>query len=250
LTTDDTISTTTQAHYELLLAPIYRWMLGDFAAAVRRSAAELQAFGIVTAGPGATALDLGAGPGLHSLPLSEAGYRVTAIDSSASLLAELQAARSDVTCVALDLRDLNTLAPASYDVIVCMGDTLTQLGSEADVERLIGEACTKLALGGTLVFTFRDYASRVRESTERFILVRADADRILTCCLDYDVDRVRVTDIVHERGSAGWTMRASEYQKLRLSAGWVRARIEASGATVTRLDATEGRIAIVARRLA
>jgi hypothetical protein len=107
----------------------------------------------------------------------------------------------------------------------------------------------KLALDGTLVLTFRDYASRVRESIERFILVRADAERILTCCLDYGVDRVRVTDIVHERSGAGWLLRASEYQKLRLSADWVRAQVEASGVTVTHVDATEGRIAIVARRL-
>lgn len=250
MSADDPTPNTAQAHYEALLAPIYRWLLGDFPSAVQRSSTELQALGIAAARPGATALDLGAGLGLQALPLSYAGYRVTAIDSSGPLLAELRAARSDVTCLVGDLRDLNALVSDSYDVIVCMGDTLTHLPAEQDVDRLLGEACAKLVPGGMLALTFRDYASRTRESTERFILVRADADRILTCCLDYSVDRVRVTDIVHERIGTGWIIRAGEYQKLRLSADWVRACIEAHGATVTRVDSADGRIAIVARRLA
>jgi hypothetical protein len=113
---------------------------------------------------------------------------------------------------------------------------------------LLADAVAQLAPGGALVLTFRDYASRALEGAERFILVRADERRILTCCLDYAADRVQVTDLVHELGPTGWSLRASSYPKLRLDCDWVRALVEAHGCSVNRAEAAGGRITIVARR--
>ncbi|HTA90665.1 MAG TPA: class I SAM-dependent methyltransferase [Polyangiaceae bacterium] len=238
----------TRTHYETLLAPIYRWMLGDMPTAFACSRAKLESCGIAAMGEGKRALDLGAGLGLHAIPLAAAGYHVTAIDSSHALLAELRAERPDVIAVAGDLLELNALALGSYDVIVCMGDTLTHLPSEPDAERLLEAACATLAPGGVFALTFRDYAGRTLEANERFILVRADDTRILTCLLEYSVDRVQVTDIVHERSENAWTMRASTHAKLRLSADWVQRRIEVAGCAVARAESVNGRICIVATR--
>jgi hypothetical protein len=102
------------------------------------------------------------------------------------------------------------------------GDTLTHLPSLSDVERVLAGVCARLATGGILVLTFRDYASGVRTGADRFVLVHAGADRILTCCLDYGSDRVFVTDVVHERDGEKWSLRASAYEKLRLSRDWSR----------------------------
>lgn len=237
-----------RAHYETLLSPIYRWMLGDLSSAFGRSRAELEGLGIGRAREGARGLDLGAGLGLQTAPLAALGYRMTAIDTSQELLSELSARCPEASTVVGDLLDVSTLAPDTYDVIVCMGDTLTHLPSREGVERLLVALPSKLSPGGTLALTFRDYASRARESTDRFILVRADEGRILTCCLDFEPERVRVTDIVHERTPEGWVLRASEYKKLRLSREWVTERLGELGLTVT-LSATEaGKITIVARR--
>jgi hypothetical protein len=75
---------------------------------------------------------------------------------------------------------------------------------------------------------------------ERFILVRADATRIFSCCLDYDVERVRVTDIVHECPEVGgtWRMRASTYRKLRLRASAVVHTLGALGLDVRVVQVT------------
>jgi hypothetical protein len=93
-----------------------------------------------------------------------------------------------------------------------------------------------------------DYASVARASTDRFILVRSDAERILTCCLDYGIDRVAVTDIVHQKSAEGWRLTASEYPKLRLSRELVTAVIQNNGAEILRSESKAGRIAIVARK--
>jgi 2-polyprenyl-3-methyl-5-hydroxy-6-metoxy-1,4-benzoquinol methylase len=238
----------TTAHYETLLAPIYRWMLGDLSLAVERSRLELTELGLLPAREGARGLDLGAGLGLQTIPLAEGGYSMTAVDTSRELLAELAASCPRAAIVVGDVCDIATLVSGKFDTIVCMGDTLTHLPSVVDVERLVGAACERLQPGGTLALTFRDYASVARASTDRFILVRADAERILTCCLDYGIDRVSVTDIVHQKSAEGWRLTASEYPKLRLSRELVTALIQNNGAQILRSDSRAGRIAIVARR--
>ncbi|MCE9580870.1 MAG: hypothetical protein K8W52_47590 [Deltaproteobacteria bacterium] len=84
-------------------------------------------------------------------------------------------------------------------------------------------------------------------STSRFIPVRSDADRILTCCLDYADDHVRVTDLVHERRGDTWTMRASEYAKLRLAPAVVAAELTAHGLTLERCEPTSRGVVVTAR---
>ena len=64
-------------------------MLGDLDAAFARSAAEIEALPLP---PGrGTAVDLGAGLGLHSLALARRGFDVVAIDNCQILLDELRA---------------------------------------------------------------------------------------------------------------------------------------------------------------
>lgn len=238
----------TRLHYETLLAPLYRWMLGDFPSAIERSRAELRELGVGPARPFGRALDLGAGPGLQTIPLVDLGYETTAVDGSAALLAELSAACPAAHVVRTDLRATGEYAAGLYDVIVCMGDTLTQLGSADDVRNVLAGASAHLAPDGRLLLTFRDYSGPPRRGADRFILVRADADRILTCCLDYDTDRVFVTDVVHENAQGQWTLRASEYEKLRLSPSAVASDLSAQGLAVDRCDSVGGRVSIVARR--
>jgi 2-polyprenyl-3-methyl-5-hydroxy-6-metoxy-1,4-benzoquinol methylase len=235
-------------HYETLLAPIYRWMLGDVSLALERSREELTDLGVLPARKGARGLDLGAGLGLQTIPLADAGYSMTALDASRELLGELSASCPRAAAVLGDLRDTAALVRGTFDAIVCMGDALTHLPSVLDVERLLRDAWERLAPGGTLVLTFRDYASTARSSTDRFILVRSDAERILTCCLDYENDRVAVTDIVHQKTAEGWRLTASEYPKLRLSRELVTALIHSNGAEIVRSESKAGRIAIVARK--
>src|SRR6185312_911336 len=76
-------------HYARLLAPIYLWMAGGKEAALNQGAAQLMALNIQPA-HGTPAVDLGAGFGMHAIPLARLGYAVTAIDSSALLLSQLR----------------------------------------------------------------------------------------------------------------------------------------------------------------
>ena len=211
---------TASDHYDSHLGRIYSWMVGDVEAALARSAAELDAIGLPVTRPG-TALDLGAGIGLHALPLAQRGFSVTAIDSCQQLLDELRARSGSlpIATVTADIVDFHKLVQQAADVILCMGDTLTHLPDVSSVERLFADVARSLAVGGMLVCTFRDYVSAPLQAERRFIPVRSDDKRILTCFLEYFDDQVVVHDVLQQWEDGRWRQTVSSYPKLRLAPG-------------------------------
>jgi SAM-dependent methyltransferase len=239
---------TVSEHYDRHLGPIYAWMIGDIAAAMERNREELRALSV---SPGATgaAVDLGAGPGLHAIPLAELGFSVLAVDTCGALAGELQerAGALPVRSVEGDLREFRRHLQGPVDVILCMGDTLTHLPSREAVEALLNDVAAALARPGVFIATFRDYASVALEGERRFVPVRSDAARSLTCFLEYGEETVTVYDLVHERTESGTKFSVSSYPKLRLSPDWVVGRLTDLGFTVQRDVTASGMVRIVAR---
>jgi SAM-dependent methyltransferase len=236
----------TSVHYETLLGPIYSWMLGDTQAAFARSTAEIAEMHLPSP-TGGLAMDLGAGFGLHAIPMAKAGFSVTAIDNCQVLLDELRslAGALPIEIVNDDLLNFRSRAKAPLDVVLCAGDTLTHLPNVASVERLLMDAAASLAAGGVFAATFRDYVSKTLEGDARFILVRRDENRILTCFLEYGPDVVTVHDLLTERNDGEWVQRVSSYPKLRLAPDWVEAKLQSSGLKSRRETAPSGMVRIV-----
>jgi SAM-dependent methyltransferase len=236
-------------HYQRLLAPIYLWMVGGQERALALGAADLASLGIPAAAD-TTALDLGAGFGMHAIPLAKLGYRVSALDSSAALLAELERLGQGlgIRCVGGDLLNFEASVATSPGLILCMGDTLTHLASISEVEQLCSRVARVLGAGGRFVTTFRDY-TRALADDARFISVRSDANRIHTCFLEESGDHIRVHDIVHERqDSDTWAMHVSHYPKLRLNPDAVVRALEKSGMDVVLGPGPRGMVQISAVR--
>jgi SAM-dependent methyltransferase len=240
---------TSQEHYRSLLGPIYSWMIGDLETAFARSSAELEALNLPS-GIGKVAIDLGAGFGLHALPLARLGYTVTAIDRCQPLLDELRLSVGAlaITCVNADIVDFRTYARSPADVLLCMGDTLTHLPSACAVESLLAAVAASLAHGGTFVATFRDYFSAALLADQRFILVRSDEHRILSCFLEYGDQQVTVHDLLYEREGGQWRQRVSSYCKLRLAPEWIVSTLTRCGLRVDRSAGPSGMVRVVATR--
>jgi SAM-dependent methyltransferase len=208
--------TSVAEHYETHLAPIYVWMAGGMDAAIARGQGEVDAV-CPRPGKGQLAVDLGAGFGMHAIPLANLGYSVLAIDSSATLLAAMQGhtgalpIRTAKDDLLLFRQHLETQAA----LILCMGDTLTHLPDRRSVEGLFADVAESLDEGGSFIVTFRDYSTPLA-GTNRFIPVRSDADRILTCFLEYQEDAVIVHDILHDRrgNSASAPTRSFDYHPI------------------------------------
>jgi hypothetical protein len=100
-------------------------------------------------------------------------------------------------------------------------------------------------MGGRFVTTFRDYTSPLI-GPARFVPARSDANRILTCFLEYSPGFVDVYDLLHERTGSTWQLRVSAYRKLRLSPAWVSAALEALGLSVHVEPGRAGMVRVVA----
>ncbi|MEP7313069.1 MAG: class I SAM-dependent methyltransferase [Pseudomonadota bacterium] len=237
-------------HYTQHLGPVYTWMAGGFDSALQRGAAEIDALNLARPA-GATAVDLGAGFGMHAIPLARLGYKVVAIDSCAALLDDLRSHSGDLPIEAIDgdMLAFGRYVNARPQLILCMGDTLTHLPDRAAVSRLIADVAAALVPGGHFVVSFRDY-SRELEGDKRFIPVRSDAHRIFTCFLEYSAAQVTVHDLLHERDAGEqWKLQVSSYTKLRLPPEWVSSEFELAGFAVRREAGLSGMVRLVGQYL-
>jgi SAM-dependent methyltransferase len=237
-------------HYHIFLADHYTWMSGPYADKVAHQRDLLMRSGIA---PTTTreAVDLGCGPGAQSVALAQLGFSVTAIDANAQLLEELRshAGNLPIRTVLHDLCALATCSalPAQADAAVCLGDIIPHLPSPECVTTLFEQVSELLGPHGKFILGFRDLSVE-RHGLERFIPIRGDNDRIMTCFLEYEQETVIVHDLIYVRQGDGWDLRKSSYRKLRLSLLWVCTQLEAQGFTVQSREQTAGVWTVVASK--
>jgi len=246
---EERIVATVNEHYDRHLGPLYSWMIGDVAAAMERNRQELQTLGLRPGTSGA-AVDLGAGLGLHAIPLAELGFAVLAIDACGPLIEELRGRAKSLPIRAIEgeLLEFRRHLDSPVDALLCMGDTLTHLPSREAVAALLNDMAAALAHPGVVITTFRDYAAAPLVGEGRFIPVRSDASRSLTCFLEYEGANVTVYDLVHERTEEGTRFSVSSYSKLRLAPEWVSGTLTELGLSVQQDTTPGGMVRIVARR--
>jgi SAM-dependent methyltransferase len=245
------MSTVTE-HYETLLAHHYSWMFNQsFEEKVAEQRKILEdVLPTRETAERRLAIDLGAGPGFQSMALAELGFsRIVAVDTSEVLLKELETHRKDhpVQTLRADIRDLKNIATLGQaNAILCMGDTLTHLSSQAD--QLFLSAYDALTPGGSFVLTFRDLTTDLH-GLDRFLPIRSDTDKIMTCFLEFEgTESVRVHDLVHIQGPTGWKLEKSSYVKLRLSPIWVTQHLLDAGFSISAQKPAGRLLLIVAKK--
>lgn len=224
-------------HYDSFLAEHYDWMFGapfDTKAVEQRKL--LEEAGVMPSS-GGYAIDLGCGSGFQSVALNDLGYHVLALDSSEKLLGGLinRSQARAIRAIHGDIRELGSfVSEASADVVVCMGDTLTHLSDRRDVSKLFHSVRSILKPTGLFVITYRDLAASELTGLDRFLPVRSDETRIMTCFLEYEgPNTVVVNDLVYLRSGDGqWGLSKSAYRKLRLAVAWVRDELSAAGLSI------------------
>eukprot|EP01064_Diplonema_japonicum_P020673 TRINITY_DN3025_c7_g1_i1.p1 TRINITY_DN3025_c7_g1~~TRINITY_DN3025_c7_g1_i1.p1 ORF type:complete len:244 (+),score=63.31 TRINITY_DN3025_c7_g1_i1:59-790(+) len=241
----------TAKHYEELLAPVYEWMVGDFALQTEAFGALLTEHGIVPSSDSKQAVDLGAGHGVQSVAMARAGYKVTAVDFNETLLASLKQ-HAEGLPVVTHLGDIKLFSQfpceGPFGLVVCAGDTLTHLDTVGEIECLVTDIAKALAPKGTAVLTFRDY-SEAPEGGLLVIPVKQDTTRKFTCRLNYsEANKVTVTDTVEELGPSGWVERHSSYKKVRVSPERVVEMLAGCGLKVTHPPPVRGMHVVVAQK--
>lgn len=220
---------TVKEHYDNHLGTFYSWYTGDF----DKNKDSFKTFcvdnGIKPIGS-KYAIDLGAGNGIQTIALSDLGFKVKAIDFNNQLIAELKSKidKPSVEVFNDDIKLVRKYSSPQPELIVCCGDTLAHLDSFSEVQKLIQDSFDILSAEGRLILTFRDYSTAL-EDTNRFIPVKTDSQRILTCFIEYFTDKLRVTDLLHEYENGKWIQKTSSYYKTRISRELVLGFLKDSG---------------------
>jgi 2-polyprenyl-3-methyl-5-hydroxy-6-metoxy-1,4-benzoquinol methylase len=219
----------TKEHYDNHLGNFYSWMIGDFETKQNEFQDFLKDNGVIPSSS-KNAIDLGAGHGLQSVPLAKIGFNVTAIDFNQQLLDELKvnAIRLNIEILNEDIREIKHLKNKEPELIICCGDTISHLDNKKEIEMFIAGIASILKVGGKILLSFRDYTTELTGDS-RFIPVKSDETKILTCILDYDKETVRVTDLLNEKTETGWNQKVSSYNKVRISTNEIVKQLEANG---------------------
>lgn len=242
------MSAQTQSHYDYL-ADYYDWMTGDFETNFEETLKFFRNNNIHTPkNKNGIAVDLGAGSGAQTVPLAVLGYDVIAVDFCQKLLNLLEEravkrnVREKIQTVCGDLLKFTESIPREgVEMVVCMGDTLTQLGNMEEVKRLLVKISTALQPNGIVVLTFTNLAgAEVQNSMSKFIPMRNDDNTIFTCYMEFEKTHVKVHELLYIKRESDPNLKEEsqpslygptpdKHQKWRLFQGWykkVRIRYE------------------------
>ena len=177
-------------------------------------------------------LDLGCGPGRHALPLAAQGYPVTAVDTSAGLLKELQKRRRDlpIDIVQADMREF--VRPETFDLVLVMWSSFGYFTEESDHEQVLANIHRSLTPDGQLVLDLvgLEYLCRNLEPVH---LTEYDDGRIL-------IERPELTDDLTRLDNDWMLIDGDQVARTHFShrvwsAGEIRALLTRCGFTSIRL---------------
>ncbi len=150
------------------LASNYHHIFADWNASVQRQAGVLDALLREQLGEGAqTVLDCACGIGTQAIGLALRGYRVHATDLSAEAVERArQEARhmgAHLTFDVADFRELDAVVPGTFDAVIAFDNAIAHLQTLDELTHALRSMAAKVAPGGTLMVSLRDYDQIVQE---------------------------------------------------------------------------------------
>jgi ubiquinone/menaquinone biosynthesis C-methylase UbiE len=123
-------------------------------------------------------LDVACGTGTYTLAMAQIGYNVTGIDISRDMI---DIARANATSKGLnaafhvmDMTDLSVFQPASFDGVMCMGNSLVHLSNEAMVSIALKEFHRVLKAPGKLLLQIMNYDRIIKYNIKELPTIRND----------------------------------------------------------------------------
>ena len=237
---------TVKEHYDNHLGNFYSWMCGNFEEQQRAYQQFFTTNKIVPLSS-KIAIDLGAGHGIQSSVLAKIGFKVQAVDFNEQLLFELKnnTQNLSVSSINEDIRFVKKYKDLIPELILCLGDTIAHLDSKEEIEQFIKHVYETLIPKGKFILSFRDYGTELLDDA-RFIPVKSDSDKILTCFLEYFPEKLRVTDILYKKVDENWIQTLSSYYKVRVTKEYIISCLKTVGFEITFIDTTSRMITIIA----
>ena len=209
---------------------------GNWAAAVHRQGAALDALIRDLLPDASTVLDCSCGIGTQTLGLAKLGYTVVGSDTSAG---EIERARreaerlgAEATFLVADFRDLSGIG-GQFDVVISCDNAIPHLLDEHDLPKALGQMRAKTRPGGLLVITMRDFDSALadRPPIAPPVVVPGEPRRVLVRLHDWDDDQpcYTVRYLVLTETDDGWRVKEHSMRYRAITRAELTAAAEAVG---------------------
>jgi 2-polyprenyl-3-methyl-5-hydroxy-6-metoxy-1,4-benzoquinol methylase len=178
------------------LAEEYHLLFANWAQTVERQGAALDALlRRCGAPPPRRVLDCACGIGTQALGLAARGYVVHATDLSPAAVAraerEARALNVTLTTGVADMRTLDTQVAGTFPVVLAFDNAVPHLLTDEDLDSAAHAMASKVAPGGLLALSIRDYDTLVAEQprfTSERVLDAPEGRRILFQLWDWSAD--------------------------------------------------------------
>jgi glycine/sarcosine N-methyltransferase len=153
-----------------------------------------------------SAIDAGAGTGLHSIILSKLGFDVTAVDVSEKMIRRLESnARqfnANVRTVVSDFRDLPQALDRSFDAVFCLGNSIVHMYPDSNVLHALRGFRKMLRDGGVLILQLLNYYKILKEQ-RKIQNIREDDGVTYIRMYEFHGDHILFNIIKHRRSDSG-----------------------------------------------
>jgi SAM-dependent methyltransferase len=196
------------------LAPHYHLIFGNWRRSVLEQAQALERLIRERSGPPPLGvLDCSCGIGTQAIGLALRGYRVHGTDLSRRAVErarqEAAAFGAAATFAVADMRALDTQVTGTFDVVISCDNALPHLLTDEDVRLAARAMWTRLAPGGLVLLTIRDYDRLLREkprATMPDVYEGPEGTRVVFQVWDWqpDLPRYRVHYFILRRQGGPW----------------------------------------------
>lgn len=134
-------------------APYYDWVYATFYGQAYRALNQASMQAVTECAPGKKVLDVGAGTGRMAIPLLQAGYEVSAIDTSAAMLDVLAAKLNDLGLNAeLFAGRIEAYEGNGFDLALAVFTVMSYITTNDEMEVFCKAISNKLRKGGRFMF--------------------------------------------------------------------------------------------------
>jgi len=178
--------------------------------------------------------DLACGTGLHALFFAKRGAHVHAYDLNRGMIEQAQRERHhpDVSYAVHDMRDP---VPETFDLVVCLGNSLSLLDGPEDLQKTFANVHAMLESGGMFLFQVINYALPANQKARTRVEERIidDVNVVAVKCLAPHGNRTYLTLTYFSDSSEGTETVSESAVLTNLSLQDLTTAAEAAGLAVT-----------------
>jgi SAM-dependent methyltransferase len=186
-------------------------------------------------------LDIACGSGRHSIALAENTHSVTGFDNSQSMIAAARALAKQkgvaVKFFKADMLDFSRKVDTSFNLAICLGNSLALLPSFEDVIQVIKQVYVQLDEDGVFIFQILNFEEILKSGFKFFPMkigqIKTGEDVVFSRFFDHSLsdDRSLLVLTSYIKTAGNWSAHVSQQPVLHLRHDWITKVLNDTGFT-------------------